>query len=164
MNASPKTTELELMKKLGIESWRNLSKDKFMGFVSDLPNLDKDVALKIIGQFPNFKDLVLDGFQELKEDAGQARKFAWKGQKSVHKAHSQYREVLDRELEKDDLTVEDRFAILDRLERMIEHESEKDLENKKFQFALNGVVKVGTVAMVALAAVVLGGKGHLGRG
>lgn len=158
------TTELELMKKLGIESWRNLSKDKFIDFVSDLPNLDKDVALKIIGQFPNFKELASAALVDLKEDAGQARKFAWKGEKRVHDAFAQYREILKSELDRDDLSMEDRFKILALLKEAIDSESEKDTENKKFQVVLNGMFQMGAVALTALAVVVLGGKGQIGRG
>lgn len=158
-----KTTELQLMDALGIDSWRNLSKDKFLHFVSDLPNLDKDVALKIIGEFPNFKDLVLDTFGDFKEDAGQARKFAWKGQKAVHEAHADYREMIKRELDKEDLSVEERWALLDRMSVAINQEAAKDLENKKFQLLLNGVVAVTAVAVAALSTIVLGGKGQIGK-
>lgn len=33
---------------LGIETFRNLSKEKIMEFVSLIPNMDKDVAMSII--------------------------------------------------------------------------------------------------------------------
>ena len=39
---------------LGLTDWRNLSKDKLMNFVSILPKVDSDVAIKIIEQFPEF--------------------------------------------------------------------------------------------------------------
>lgn len=37
---------------LGIESFRNLSKDKIIEFVSLIPNMDKEVSISIINQFP----------------------------------------------------------------------------------------------------------------
>jgi hypothetical protein len=41
-------TEAEVKKALAIDSFRNMTKDKIMEFVSAIPNMDKDVAIKII--------------------------------------------------------------------------------------------------------------------
>lgn len=39
---------------IGITDWRHLSKDKLMNFISILPDVDNEVAIKIIEQFPEF--------------------------------------------------------------------------------------------------------------
>jgi hypothetical protein len=159
-----RVTELELMNRLGIESWRNLSKDKFMTFVSDLPNLDKDVALKIVAQFPDFKELVNDSFEKFKDDATEARAFNWKSQKKVHKAFSEYREILKLELERENLTSEDRFRIIDYLRAAVDAESAKDTENKKFQVATTTIITTAGLALVGAAVAVLGGNTQIGGG
>ncbi|MDT2767760.1 hypothetical protein P7G58_02615 [Globicatella sulfidifaciens] len=46
----------EVKSALGIKNFRNLSKDKIMEFVSLIPNMDKEVAIEIIRQFPSFVD------------------------------------------------------------------------------------------------------------
>ena len=46
----------EVKNALNIESFRNLSKDKVMEFVSLIPNIDKDLAIKIVEQFPSYAD------------------------------------------------------------------------------------------------------------
>ena len=45
-------SEDQVKKALHIDSFRNLSKDKIMEFASLIPNMDKDVAISIINQFP----------------------------------------------------------------------------------------------------------------
>ena len=49
-------TENEVKKALAIDSFRNISKDKIMEFVSAIPNMDKEVAVKIIEQFPSYAE------------------------------------------------------------------------------------------------------------
>lgn len=39
---------------IGITDWRHLSKDKLINFISILPDVDNEVAIKIIEQFPEF--------------------------------------------------------------------------------------------------------------
>ncbi|MPV37112.1 hypothetical protein [Georgenia subflava] len=158
------SAEVELMKRLGIESWRNLSKDKFMTFVSDLPNMDREVALKVVAQFPNFKDLVLDTFKQVEEEATRARTFNWKSQKKVHKAFEQYRQILSRELEREDSSSEDRFVILGLLKDAIDAEATKDSENKKFQLIVTGMLTTAALALAGTALAALGGRAQIGGG
>lgn len=49
-------TENEVKKALAIDSFRNMTKDKIMEFVSAIPNMDKEVAIKIIEQFPTYTE------------------------------------------------------------------------------------------------------------
>ena len=154
--------ETDLMTRLGIESWRNLSREKFMTFVSDLPNMDKDVALKVVAQFPNFKGLVLDTFEQLQKEATKARAFNWKSQKKVHKAFEQYRGILSRELDREGITSEDRLAILALLKDAIDAEAAKDSENKKFQLIVASMLTTAALALAGTALAALGGRAQIG--
>ena len=49
-------TENDVKRALKIDSFRNLSKDKVMEFASMIPDMDKDVAIAIINQFPSYAD------------------------------------------------------------------------------------------------------------
>ncbi|MBD8534421.1 hypothetical protein [Plantibacter sp. CFBP 13570] len=151
-----------LKKKMGIDSWRNLSKDKFMMFVSELPNMSKEVALKVVEQFPDFKSLVMESLTEVQSQATSGLKANWKSQKKVHKAFADYRKTLNRELDREGLTSDDRLAILALLTEAIDREAAKDSEHKMFVFKIVGAV--GTVAMFSLAAAVavLGVKTEIG--
>src|SRR5574344_960676 len=49
-------SEEQVKKALQIDSFRNLSKDKIMEFASLIPHMDKDVAIAIINQFPEYAE------------------------------------------------------------------------------------------------------------
>ena len=50
-------TEDDVKKALDISDFRSISKDKIMQFVSMIPNIDKEVAIKIVDQFPNYSTM-----------------------------------------------------------------------------------------------------------
>ncbi len=49
--------ESAVKRKLGIPNWRNLSKDKVLKFAAAMPKMATEARLKLIEQFPAFKDL-----------------------------------------------------------------------------------------------------------
>lgn len=150
-------TEDDVKQALGIDSWRNLSKDKFLTFVSELPNMDKDVAMKAVAQFPDFSNLVISGLDQFKEQALAAQKFNWKGQRQVHKAFKDYRAMLNRELERGDLTGDDRFRILQLVNDAITKQMELQERHQNFILKVLGVTASVLVTVVSLALLFLSG-------
>jgi truncated hemoglobin YjbI len=153
--------EEQLKQRIGIDSWRNLSKEKFLTFVSDLPNMSEEVALKVVEQFPDFKKLVMGSFEQVHEQATKAVGTNWRSQKKVHKAFGEYREVLSRELERENLSAEDRFAVLKLFKEAIDEEAHKDSEHKAFVLRTIGIVAAAGAVVVAAGVAVLGGKSKL---
>lgn len=49
-------TEQDVLTKIGAQDFRSISKDQIMRFVSAIPEMDRDVAIKCLEQFPEFKD------------------------------------------------------------------------------------------------------------
>lgn len=156
--------EQDLKRKLGIESWRNLSRDKLLTFMSEMPNMTKEVALKIIDQFPDFKSLVLESLGQVEEQAANALAANWKSQKKVHRAFAEQRETLRRELDREGLTPEDRLSILKMLAEAIDKEAAKDSEHKAFSYKLVTTVATIAVGGAAAAVAILGGKSKIGGG
>lgn len=157
-------SEDDVMRKLGIESWRNLSKDKFLSFVAEMPQMNKEVALKAIEQFPNFRAMVDETLNSVGQNSAIAQKYSWKSQKKVHGAYKSYRKTLDRELEREDLSIDDRFRILEMLREAVNMESEKDSEHKTFQVKLVTIAATVGIAAVGAAVAALGGKAGFGTG
>ncbi|WP_022911024.1 hypothetical protein [Aestuariimicrobium kwangyangense] len=155
------TTEIELMKKLNIDSWRNLSKDKVLEFASALPDLDKEVALQVVGQFPNLKELVNGALQQVENQAKEAHRFNWRSQKKAHEGYADYRRVLDRELDRDDQSPEARLHILELFKKVVDDEAAKDSENKKFLAFLATTGSAAIVVAIGLASAALGGSSNL---
>lgn len=151
-------SEEAIKKKLNIDSWRNLSRDKFMSFVAEMPKMDREVALGIVAQFPNFKNLVTDAFEGVRQEAESAHRFNWKSQKRVHEAYATYRAALNQELSRDDLSREDRFRVLELFREAVRAEDDKDSQNKAWGLKVLTGVGVVFVSLIGVAFAALGGK------
>ena len=150
-------SEEAIKKTLRIDSWRNLSKDKFLTFVSELPNMDKEVAMKAIAQFPEFGNLVIAGLDQFKEQALAAQKFNWMGQRQVHKAFKEYRAMLSLQLKREDLSGEERFRILQLVNEAISKQMELQERNQKFIVKVLSIAATVLITVVGFALLVLSG-------
>ncbi|MFI1535768.1 hypothetical protein [Streptomyces anandii] len=150
--------EDEIKRALGIDSWRHLSKDKMVRFVAMMPDMDTEVALKIVEQFPTFKDFaqnVVDAMKKAHESTLSANK---ESQEYVHRAYQDLRDTLRSELAKGDLTWEQRRELIEKMQEAVREESQKDSENKRFlDGALNKVLILGGAAL-ALGVAFVGGR------
>ncbi|WP_234532931.1 hypothetical protein [Streptomyces shenzhenensis] len=150
--------EDEIKRALGIDSWRHLSKDKMVRFVAMMPDMGTEVALKIVEQFPAFKEFaqnVVDAIKKSHESTLSANK---ESQEHVHRAYQDLRETLKRELDKDDLTWEQKRELIEKMQEAVREESQKDSENKNFlDGALKKVMLVGGAAL-ALGVAFVGGR------
>lgn len=151
-------TEEDVKRQLGIDSFAHIKKSQLIEFVSALPNMDKDVAIKCVEQFPHFKDYstsIVDRFYKLCESAIERD-----GQAAV----DAYRVILDElsaMLKKPFLRKSERHYII---EKMIEvGERIGDIQEKKRGFSKSIVQTAGAIAGVGLAigGAILGVK--LGR-
>lgn len=156
------TREEEIKRKLNIESWRNLSKDKILNFMAELSPVDRATAIEVIKQFPNFRLLADDVINSFEKQTRSAHDANWKSQKKVHEAHKSYREALDRELQRDDLDSEERQKYLDMMRESVSRESEKDSEQKDFTLKLVTVGATVAAGLAAAAIAALGGKAGFG--
>ncbi len=157
----PNQSEQDVLNKLKIDSWRHLSKDKFLDFVSAMSNMDKDVVMAAVAQFPNFKDLALGALTTLQTQAEGAHRFNWKSQKRVHEAFAGYRSALQAELDRGQLSTEERFHILGLIREAVAAEGKKDSENKNWLLKVFGGVASVVLALGVFAVAALGGKAGL---
>lgn len=151
-------SEAEVKKALDIESWRNLSKDRMIRFAAMMPDIDREVALKIVEQFPAFKEFAMETVGVMERAQASALQNNKESQAQVHQAFQEIREILKGELAQDDLPWEQRKQLLELVLETGNKEFAKDTENKDF---LKQIVKgVGVVAVSALALgiVFVGGK------
>ncbi|GFH35271.1 MULTISPECIES: hypothetical protein [Streptomyces] len=151
-------SEAQIMKALGIESWRNLSKDKMVRFAAMMPNMDTEVALKIVEQFPAFKDFAKDAVSAVERAHESTLSANNHSQEHVHRAWQEVRDILKGELGKDDLSREEKKFLIEQIQETARMQSQKDSENKQF---LDGALKkvlVGATAAVALGVAFVGGR------
>ncbi|CDR12707.1 hypothetical protein [Streptomyces iranensis] len=150
--------EAQIMKALGIESWRNLSKDKMVRFAAMMPNMDTEVALKIVEQFPAFKNFAKDAVSAIERAHQSTFSANNQSQERVHRAWQEVRDILKGELGKDDLGREEKKFLIEQIQETARMQSQKDSENKQF---LDGALKkvlVGATAAVALGVAFVGGR------
>ena len=153
--------EEQVKKALKISSFRELSKDKVIEFVSMIPDMDKDVALAIIGQFGNFKEMSISMVQSFKEMSNKAMDSNDKSQMKVAEAYNKIIDQLGVMLQKDELTFEEKQWCINKEVEIADKLAAKDTENKQF---LGNVLKAagGTFALVlGVTLIALGGKGNV---
>ncbi|MFD3518353.1 hypothetical protein [Streptomyces sp. NPDC058657] len=150
--------ESALKQKLGIRDWRNLSKDRVLKFAAAMPEMATEVRLKLIEQFPAFKDLAKADIDAVTEAHKSTLAANENSQNHYYKAAQDQRDALQADLGRDDLTWEQRDALHDRLERNKQQVGEKDSENKQFLGVGMKVVAAAGAAAVGLGVVYVGGK------
>ncbi|MEZ5085806.1 MAG: hypothetical protein R2722_06045 [Tessaracoccus sp.] len=142
--------EAALKEALGIESWRNLSKGKLVDFIAMMPQVDRKVALAVIGQFPRFTDLaraVLEDTARAYESAIDANEC---NQARMHESRLRILAILEAELNKD-LLPEERLRVLDDIRDMNDKACANDAENKRFVGSLNDKKLLFGLGVVILA-------------
>lgn len=149
-------TEQQVKDALQIETFRNLSKDKIMEFASLLPQMDKDVAISIIQQFPAFAENSRNIVKQLVDIC----KVALEKNNENHRANIYaYLKILDELgelLKKEYISSEEREKIINDMLTVADKISEINNENRKF---ISQIAKYGLsigVGALALSAVVLG--------
>lgn len=150
--------EKQIKDALGIDSWRNLSKEKIIKFAAMMPDMDKEVMMKIIDQFPEFRLFANDVLKNIEIAFTETMDANNENQKAIHSAFVELRRILEGQLEKDEISFEEKKYIIDKLLECIDKELQMDNENKKFLADMVNK-RLTAAALVLVAAVVfVGGK------
>jgi len=156
-------SEVDVKEFLGLESWRNLSKDTFLRFLAAMPEIDREVALQLIGQIPEITTFAKESLDDAAAAYDGLLASNAHSMDMLHQIDITVLAALKDELDKD-LSPEERARVLDAMRDIRTRSHIKDTENKKFladQFDKRlGVVLVAaiTVAGVVFAAIKSGGK------
>lgn len=150
--------EDQIKRALGIESWRNLSKDKMIRFAAMMPDMDTELALKIVEQFPHFKEFAMGAVDAMEKSHQSTLKANKQSQKRVHQAFQQIREALVVELEREGLSWEEKKYLIEKIMETGNLQFQKDTENKEFLDGLFKKVLLGTAAALALGVAFVGGR------
>ena len=146
----------EVKNALKIDSFRNLSKDKIMEFVSLIPNMDKEVAIKIIEQYPAFAKLSESMVAQLNKMCDTALEKNEESQRLTIQSYKQILDELNNQLHMEDISKEEREKITKQMIEIADKISVKDTENKAF---IDKMVKYSTgfaIGALVLGAAILG--------
>jgi hypothetical protein len=150
--------ESAVKRKLGIPNWRNLSKDKVLKFAAAMPEMATEARLKLIEQFPAFKDLGKADIDAVAEAHKSTLAANENSQNHFYKAAQDQRDALQADLGRDDLSWAQRETLHDRLDQNVRQVYEKDSESKQFLGAGMKVVAAAGAAALGLGVVFVGGK------
>ena len=151
-------SEDDIKNALGIQTWRNLSQANVTKFAAMMPDMDKEVALKIVEQLPEFTNFalgVVNAIQKAQEAAYAENK---QSMEQVYRAWQETREILKGQLAIEDLQWEERKYILDLLMEAARQVSAKDSENKGWLKEIYNWAPIVGSAAIVMALVYVGGK------
>lgn len=150
-------TEKQVLDQLGIPDFRHLSKDKVMTFFSMLPSMNPDVAQKAIEQFPIYADLVKEVVGDFMEIVNTVLTENAKDNQAYYEGCHIILTALSRQLEKDNLSFNERKDIIEQLLEVEDRMNKKNTENKEFFLkiiaASAAIVIVCTCATIAVLGV-----------
>lgn len=151
-------SEDELKKALEIDSWRNLSRDKMIRFAAMMPDMDTELALKIVEQFPEFKRFALEALDVMEKRHESTLSHNRKSQEDLHQTFQEVRAILKDELNKEDLSWDQRKYLIELIVETGNREFAKDSENKRFLDALFTKAAFVGVAAISLGIIFVGGR------
>ena len=154
-------SEQDVLKILEIPDFRHLSKDKVMSFASMLPCMDPETAMKAIEQFPHYAEAFKEALGDFKEVVSTSLKSNDESMRQYYLVAQNNIAVLQKELERENLSFDERRQVLEMLLQTQEMLSNKDTENKKFN--LNVIFLTGAFFVVGLgiAASLLGANTNI---
>lgn len=155
-------TETEALKSLDISDFRHPTKDTMIKMVSMLDQMDPEVAEKILEQFPEFASTAKGILTEYKELLDEGLKSNNESIKEVYDTYNTIINSLQKELENEDLTFEQRKYILEKMSDIAERVDKKDTENKKFIIKLVKIAAAVVASAVFAVASPLGGDTQIG--
>ena len=143
-----KMTEKKVLKKLGIEDFTQLTKDKIVSMATMLDKMDPEVAKKAVDQFPDFSKTMKEVFCEYKAHIDEGLKSNEKSVENYYKDCNLIIISCQNVLEKDNLTSVEKISILNYMRDIVLMENNFDAKNKNFILAMStiGLVAVGIIA------------------
>lgn len=154
-------TEQIVLKKLGIEDFRHLTKDKVITMASLLDKMDPEVAKKALEQFPEFSKTAKEMLAEYKDTLDKGLENNKESVQSYYSACNAIIVALQKQLEDESLSFDERKYIIDKMLEVSKMMGEKDTENKRFIAACVAVGAVATGIVTVILASTLGGSTNI---
>ena len=149
-------TEKQVLSALDIPDFGHLTKDKVMPLVSLLPQMQPEVAMKALEQFPNFATTVMQIATELKETIGKGIE---SNSENMEKCSYILQTVIEQLKEmsgRDDISFEERKYYIDKMLEVAEMQNSKDTENKEFILKVYALATGAALLLSATMLVALG--------
>ncbi len=146
----------EVKAMLNVTDFRSISKDKLVEFVSAIPDMDKEVAIKIIEQFPAFSEYAKCTVLHLYNMYDRLLQSNTESSGTVMAAYANTLDMLSTIAAEEKLSIQDRRWFAEKAVEVADKMAAFDRENKGF---LEGAFKVGAYILgggLILCAALLG--------
>lgn len=144
-------SEQDVLRELDVPTFRHVTKDKLMSFAAMRQSMDPETAQKAIEQFSNLTQALTDILSDYNELVKQGLSSNDEHTRSYFAITATTIDALQHELEKTDLSFEERCAIMDRMLAVNEHVSRQLTEGQKFIH--RGQIIVGSLIVICIGTV-----------
>ena len=155
-----KMSEQQVLKKLGIEDFRHLSKEKVVQLASMLDRMDPEVAKKALEQFPEFTKTMTEMLRDYKTTIDETLKSNEKSTFAFYENCKTITDALTRQLDDPNLGFNEKMEIVAKMKEVAEMVGAKDRENKQFLAGLVAIVGGVFVAGIGFLSTLLGGNAN----
>lgn len=149
-------TEEDVKGKLRIVDFNSITKDKMAQFVTLLPKLDKELAIKIIEQFPNYANLATSMVTNLIDLCNNALNNSKITEKEAICAYKSVLETIKSELETEKITPHEREIMTDKMIEVADKISALDERNKKWLGSITKYSSSAVCVTLVVGAAILG--------
>ena len=123
-------SEQKVLKKLNIEDFRHLTKDKVIAMASMLDKMDPEVSMKALEQFPQFAATTKEMLSEYKEILDKGLVSNRDSVQAYYDSCNSIIASLQKQLEDESLSFEDRKYIISSMLEISRMMGEKDSQKK----------------------------------
>lgn len=145
-----------VLEKIGAESFRNVSKDKLIAFVSALPEMDKETAIKCIEQFPEFRNYANEIVGQLKDVSVELLKNQKESQERTILGYQKVLDSLSKRLEQAQLSSQDEHYIIEKMIEVADKMAELQRGNEDFLKHIAHLVASVVGGALAIGGAILG--------
>ena len=151
------SSEKELLKKLDVSSMENIPQ-KINQFIDLLPNIDKELAEKIINQLPEYRKICTDILKTLESSCKHALESSDKSLKSTIDSYTIILNSLSRRLNNDNISDQERKEITKDMVDIADKISNLHQKNQNFILKILAVILFPITIILLIIAALLGGK------
>jgi hypothetical protein len=150
--------ELDPVKeKLGINNWRELSKNHVLALLEQVPELSAEALKRLVELAPYMKEVAKESLDKVQSSFDTTVNANTESSNRVHAAIEDARKFVEGQLAEGDLSPKERLLLNEQYERYVQMHVEHDAENKKFLDA-NMAKAIVAIGGIALGIFVIGAK------
>ena len=161
MKIKRRIDEKDLLKMLGIPSFRHMSKGKLASFVSALPDIDPDVAKKALEQFPDLSTAITEIVGHYAGIVSECLAGSDADTRLCLETCASIIDSIQRELETERLAFEQREMLIGQSLELVQIMRSIDADGKRFRAHIIYASSIAVGLVAAALVSVLGGKTDL---